>query len=209
MDVEKRKAYEKAYYVKNKERINKKSKRRYANNCEVILKQQKEYYQKHIEYKKQYAKKYYQRNKGRWVANCKPLTSEQKEYIKRHNRERYKLDNQYRIRVRLSRRLCNSIRGYIKTDNISTRNGKNIDYKSIIEHLKPFPKDIENYHVDHIIPLSFFDLTDEEQLKKACNPINFQWLKCSDNHIKSDTIDFEKYPEQKAVISQLCLYINR
>jgi len=51
----------------------------------------------------------------------------------------------------------------------------------------------ENYgkngwHLDHIIPLSAFDLTDPEQLKIACHYTNIQPLWARDNLVKSNKI---------------------
>ena len=51
----------------------------------------------------------------------------------------------------------------------------------IIEHLKPFPKDLSKFHIDHIKPLCSFDLTDFEQIKMAFTPENHQWLTIKQN----------------------------
>ena len=61
-----------------------------------------------------------------------------------------------------------------------------INYKAIIEHLKPFPKDIENYEVDHVVPLSWFDFNNLEEIKWAWAPENHQWLTIEENRNKSD-----------------------
>ena len=45
----------------------------------------------------------------------------------------------------------------------------------------------------------------EEQLSKAWNPINLQWLLQSENNKKKHIIDFDKYPEQKVAFSKLRL----
>lgn len=82
---------------------------------------------------------------------------------------------------------------------------KDIDYKAIIEHLSPSPKDIENYHIDHVIPLDFFDLTNSEHIKKAMSPINHCWLLSCKNISKNNLIDFIKYPKQKKVWDELNL----
>ena len=46
------------------------------------------------------------------------------------------------------------------------------------------------WHIDHIKPLISFDLTDEEQLKKACNYKNMQPLWRADNSRKHAKLDY-------------------
>ena len=65
---------------------------------------------------------------------------------------------------------------YSKTGKVTSASKYGINYKKIIEYLKPFPKDIENYEVDHIIPLSWFDFNNPKEIKWAFAPENHQWL---------------------------------
>jgi len=59
----------------------------------------------------------------------------------------------------------------LKTNNKLINYG--MDWKSIVDTLKPFPYNIEAYHIDHIIPLNEFNFIHEDEsinlteLKKA------------------------------------------
>lgn len=43
---------------------------------------------------------------------------------------------------------------------------------------------MENYEIDHIIPLYSFDLNDSNQIQKAFSPKNLQWLTREENRKK-------------------------
>ena len=64
-----------------------------------------------------------------------------------------------------------------------------VDYKAIIEHLKPFPKDLENYDIHHIKPLHKFNFINEdgttnlEEVRKSFTPKNLILL-TEEEHIK-------------------------
>ena len=199
-----RKRWNKEYYKKNKDK-------------------KREYSKKHKERRKDWQKKYQEKNREElrikkkiWNEKHKEETKKnfakggkyyekRKEYNRKHIKNRLKTDIQFNIKMRLRNCFNNALKKYVETERFIVSKNKNIDYKAIIEHLKPFPEDIKNWHIDHIIPVSFFDLTNEEHLKKAWSPINFQWLKVSDNISKKDIIDFKKYPEQEKVYKKLNL----
>ena len=90
------------------------------------------------------------------------------------------------MKNRLGCLLRMALRIYTKTGKVMKAKDYNINYELIIEHLKPFPENITKYHIDHIIPLSWFDLNDEEQIKIAFAPKNHQWLTPEQNLKKSN-----------------------
>ena len=98
-----------------------------------------------------------------------------------NERQRIKNDTGWAIQRRLRVLLRQTLRTYTKTGKITSASKYGINYKAIIKHLKPFPEDLSNYHVDHIKPLCSFNLEDPEEVKKAFAPENHQWLTAFEN----------------------------
>ena len=144
----------------------------YRNNLEVIKKRKK-----YLEDNKDIIKKKY----NEWSKR------ERGDYDK----NRRKNDKNFNIKEKLRISLWGAINKYKKTREIRKSRKYGIDYKSIIEHLKPFPKNIKNYQVDHIKPLSHFkfinnnDSINSEQIKEAFAPDNHQWLTIKQHKKKS------------------------
>jgi hypothetical protein len=93
-----------------------------------------------------------------------------------------------RIKKRLRNLLLINLKNYSKNGKTHISKKYGIDFEKIIEHLKPFPKDISKYHIDHIIPLSRFNLNNKNQIKIAFSPENHQWLLARENMSKKDKI---------------------
>ncbi|MEK6882559.1 MAG: hypothetical protein AABY22_23260 [Nanoarchaeota archaeon] len=94
-------------------------------------------------------------------------------------------DKNYNIAVKLRGCLTKALKIYSISGKIKDSKEYGVDYKAIIEHLKPFPKDISKYHIDHIKPLCSFDLNNQEQIKSAFAPENHQWLLAEQNLSKA------------------------
>jgi hypothetical protein len=95
------------------------------------------------------------------------------------------------LKERIRKSVRNLFRIYIKTGKIMSSSKYGINYKKIIENLKPFPTDLSKYHVDHKRPLCSFKFVNEdgtqnlEDIKKAFAPDNLQWLTVQENLRKS------------------------
>ncbi len=140
-------------------------------NPEYISEIHSKIYDEKKEYYKDYSKKYYEENKEKRL-----------EQTRINQNRRYREDEGFRIRKRLGGSLGMVIRVYIKTGKIRNPLKKyGIDWVGIIKQLSPIPKDRHKYHVDHIIPLFKFDLTDIEQIQIAFAPENHRWLLIKDN----------------------------
>ena len=61
-----------------------------------------------------------------------------------------------------------------------------IRIQDIINHIGPCPGNLSEYHIDHIKPISKFDLTNEEEQKKCFHYTNLQPLFAIDNLRKSN-----------------------
>lgn len=150
---------------------------------------------------------YYQKNKKDrtlyYHKNREKIRKKQKEYeIKtRTKRRKYfrvweknKLKNDpiYKIRKYIGNRLRSALKRQRKNQSILDICG--IGLEAVRIHIeKQFKEGMswDNYgkwHIDHIIPISSFDLSDERELKKACHYSNLQPLWAEENLKKSNRI---------------------
>lgn len=166
-----KKEYNKNYREKNRDRLIKQRKEYQQNNKERLNQSSREYKLNHREEIKKQTKEY-------------RATKKHKEQRNKYRRKREKEDKQYNIRHRLRSRLNCAFITYRKTGKVPLSRQYNIDYKAIIEYLKPFPEDLSKYHIDHKIPLCSFDLINPEEVKKAFAPENHQWLLAEENMSK-------------------------
>jgi len=112
--------------------------------------------------------------------------------------ERQKVDHNYKMRTVLSKRLLHELKNYNLTKTNKTMDLLGTDMKSFmlwLEHL--FYNDLswENHgtvwHMDHIIPINYFDLTNNDHIKIAFNWKNTRSLSIKENLQKKNNIIFE------------------
>lgn len=171
----------KEYRKKNAIKLNKKTKEHRKNNLDKVLeterKCRKKLRQKRIKYNREYRKK-------------------NAEAISQYKKDKMKNDLQYRLAQTLRARLRTMLRkGNVK--NVSAQ--EHIDFlgctaKECIDYLAElFTDDMSwgnhgDWHIDHIKPLSSFDLTIEGERKKACHYTNLQPLWAEENLVKGAKI---------------------
>ena len=172
-------------YIRNKEKLSKIRKNKYLLNRTNTLNKVKEYAKNNKEKIKAYKKQYRSSNREKLRLVDKEYYKNNKDILIEKARiylnNKYKTDAEYAIKERLKSRIRMAIRIYIEEKRIINSKEFKINYKEIIEHLKPFPKDITKYHIDHIKPLCTFNLNNEEEVKKAFAPENHQWLLAEEN----------------------------
>jgi len=111
---------------------------------------------------------------------------EKAKYSLEYYHRKYKTDENFRMRRLLGNALRYVITSYIKSGRIMNPMRKyHIDWKGIMKVLTPIPQLRSKYDVDHIIPLSKFNLTDFEQVHLAFAPENHRWLTKKQNNSRS------------------------
>jgi hypothetical protein len=114
----------------------------------------------------------------------------------RNNKERYKTDVGYRLKDILRSRLYKAINNNQKTGSAVKDLGCSVAKLKIklqlAFHRHPVTGEYmtwDNYgrdgwHIDHIVPLASFDLSDRDQFLKACHYTNLQPLWAKENWSK-------------------------
>lgn len=181
-----------------KEKVsNRKSSKKYRENNSEKIKAYKKEYRKNNPKKvkamnKKSNKKYRENNLEKEKVRHKKYYEDNKEKIYNYVNNRYKNDIQFKLTRILRRRLWSAIQGNFKSGSAVRDLGCSIEF--LKEHLeKQFQEDmtwdnhgLHGWHVDHIKPLTSFDLTDREQLLEACHYTNLQPLWAKDNISKGN-----------------------
>ena len=197
--------YERDYYLKNKEKWitvynntkNAKERRRKYNLTESSRKSKEKYRERNREktrlkseaWRKRnpdYFKEYYQENKER-------VSRVNKEYLSRniektrndrllYIKTKDKNDKEFHIKRLLRVRLRNALEYYTKNGKVMPSHKYGVDYKAIMEYLKPFPEDFltvnGKYQIHHKEPLNKFNFVNSdgtvntEEIRKAFRPEN-------------------------------------
>jgi hypothetical protein len=115
-----------------------------------------------------------------------------------------------RIAITLRKRIYAALNGIAATESTETLLGCSFESARLyIESLFQPGMSWENYgdwHIDHIIPLSNFDLMDINQAKIACNHLNLRPLWKLDNFVKGSKLIPDLYCETLAKIKEaLCI----
>ncbi|MBT4942376.1 MAG: hypothetical protein HON29_05055 [Candidatus Magasanikbacteria bacterium] len=116
------------------------------------------------------------------------------EYRKHLAQERGELEV-FLLKQRLRTQLWNTLNRYTKHGKVQSSFEYGVDYCAIIASLELEAQHVHGksiaelrrlgYHVDHIIPVSAYDLEDADEVARAYNPQNLRWLPGVENIAKS------------------------
>lgn len=130
---------------------------------------------------------------------------EMNEYQKKHKAKKIKEDIQFCLRVRLSGR---TKRALLHNKKSTTEELTSCTYRQLkhwIEYQFTDHLNWDNYgiwHVDHVIPMCFFDLSKTDEQYIACHWTNLRPLKATDNMSKGGKI------VEKDIISHISVIKN-
>ena len=186
----------KKYKEENKEYIKSWVKQYQEKNSEIIHKRQKEYHEKHKDSRNKQSKNYYHKNKAilktRREENIESFRKYQREYVKnkRNDDPVFKMVCDLRIRIRMA------LKSQGTTKDISSKELFGADQEFVWKHLESQFREgmtrenntSKGWHIDHIRPMSSFDLSDPAQLKECCHYTNLQPLWWWENLKKSDKL---------------------
>jgi hypothetical protein len=130
------------------------------------------------------------------AAQRKYLRSDISEQKRKYQLARRKKDPAFKLVMNLRSRIYSVLRKKSKSANTMRLLGCSIE--ELMAHLESgFTESMnwENYgkiwHVDHIIPLASFDLTNPDHLRASCHWTNLQPLEAAENFKKNDNISEE------------------
>ncbi len=186
---DKKLAYMRKRHAENRERLNKQSADYYAANRETCIRKMSEYAKAHPEVNRAAKKRYRAKPEVRAaaakrMAEWRAANPERANATARRFRERHRDSEIHiianRLRARLHKKLAN--RGIRKVADTMALTGCTSDFlRGYIEARFRPGMNWNNMHIDHIRPLSSFDLRDEEQQRQAFHYQNLQPLFAAEN----------------------------
>ena len=174
---------EKEWYYANRGKAVAKSVRWAKDNKKKHAARQKRYDDAHTEEKRERARIYYVKNKE----EINRKTSE-------YRRKREKDDPVFKVRLRLSSRIHRAIKRGSKSSNTMSLLGCSLEeLKGHLESKFQCGMTWGNYgyygwHVDHVVPCAFFDLSDPKQQQECFHFSNLQPLWRVENMRKSSSL---------------------
>ena len=136
------------------------------------------------------SKRRYQTNKEKRRQQMKVWAKQNPAKLREYHHKRQKSDINYRVKRSIRARLYTALKENYKQDSsISYLGCDLVFFKEYISNMFTEGMSWDNYgkwHIDHIKPLALFDLSIEEEIKKASHYTNLQPLWAKENLLKRD-----------------------
>lgn len=193
-----KKCYRKQWYEKNKSKEKISMRSYYNKNAESLKEYAKKYYEENkeliLEKTKKYKRDFYHRNKQKDALyrerNREKIRLRKQRYYQKNKKKIQEKRNQYldkNIGAKLAARIRTRLYLAIKDKSLSLPEYLGCTTQVLMAHLQSqFQSGMswDNYgewHIDHIAPLSSFNLEEPEELARACHYSNLQPLWAGDN----------------------------
>lgn len=141
---------------------------------------------------KAYRKKYQESEAGKRSIKKNRLKLKESGYQKRYAKEKWDNDIEYRLTKLLRGRVRAAITKGYKSAHTLELLGCSIDELKVHLEQQFEPgmtwNNCNEWHIDHIIPCNYFDLTKEENQRICFNYRNLQPLWAEENHKKNDSL---------------------
>jgi hypothetical protein len=173
--------YDKERYSLNKERIQSVNKNWHKKNRDKIRARRKEYHQENKDWLNEKSRNYQKANRDK---------------LRLHLNKKRRTNTQFRLAHNLRARVRASLKDNIKSGSAVKNLGCSLEeLKAHLESKFQPGMNWDNWssngwHIDHVKPLSSFDLSNKDELLKACHYTNLQPLWAKDNLVKGDKITF-------------------
>ena len=154
----------------------------YRSRPEVIERTRLNELQPHrVENNKEYLKEYYQRD-----------------YVRenRRNKDRKRTPVQ-KLRYSLGSLLREALKDYTKEGKVWSSSKYGVNYDAIIKHLEKQATTMgfkiedlrgQDYHIDHIIPVSMYNFKLKSEIKNCFHHLNLRWLPAKENISKGNRL---------------------
>ena len=110
-----------------------------------------------------------------------------------HRRFKMKTNPSFAISVKLRIQLSKRLKRYTKKGKIKSSKKYGVNIDNIVKELvNKLPNDFykQKYHIDHIRPVSSFNLNNINEVKKAFSKENLQWLTAKENLSKGNKFPY-------------------
>lgn len=184
------------YQIKNRDLIRTRARKYYSKNRELCLLRAEKYREENKEMTINATKKWRAKSYDKISAYGSKYRAENRDSVNRSFREyinnRQKIDPEFMMRLKIRSRFKSAVKNGWRT-RFEETGFLYSDYVDYFELTQPgmIAKYLKTglYHIDHIIPVSAYDMTNSSDVAKCWNPRNMRIIPKEINLSKKDKVD--------------------